>query len=86
MTLAVMTRAALGHTGRPLAVARPIALSYALVAFAALVRVFAPVLEPASYLGLILFAGALWVIGFAVFVIVYWPILTSPPLSVEEKV
>ena len=86
MTLAVMTRAALGHTGRPLAVTRPIALSYALVAVAALVRVFAPVLVPALYMGVIVVAGALWMIGFVVFVVVYWPILTGPPLLVEGKV
>ena len=81
-----MTRAALGHTGRPLAVARCIALSYVLVALAVLVRVFAPVLLPALYLEFVLLAGVLWMIGFAIFVIVYWPILIGPPLLVEEKV
>ena len=86
MTLAVMTRAALGHTGRPLAVTRPIALSYGLIALAALMRVFAPVLLPVFYLELILAAGALWMIGFGVFVAVYWPILTGPPLSAGGKV
>jgi uncharacterized protein involved in response to NO len=35
MTLAMMTRAALGHTGRPLVVPRPIAWAYGLVALAA---------------------------------------------------
>jgi uncharacterized protein involved in response to NO len=86
MTLAVMTRAALGHTGRPLAVTRPIAVSYGLVALAALVRVFAPGLFPALYLELILVAGGLWIVGFAVFVTVYWPILTGPALLAEDKV
>lgn len=86
MTLAVMTRAALGHTGRPLAVARPIALSYGLVAAAALVRVLAPVVVPAFSLELVLLAGVMWMIGFAVFVAVYGPILTGPPLLEEGKV
>lgn len=86
MTLAVMTRAALGHTGRPLVVSRPIAVSYALIALAALGRVLAPVALSAYYLELILLAGVLWIIGFGIFVAVYWPILTGPPLPAEEKV
>jgi len=86
MTLAVMTRAALGHTDRPLAVTRPIALSYGLVALGALVRVFAPGLFPAFYLELIFVAGGLWIMGFAIFVTVYWPILSGPALSGEGKV
>jgi uncharacterized protein involved in response to NO len=86
MTLAVMTRAALGHTGRPLAVTWPIALSYVLVTLAALVRVFAPVVFSVFFLELILVAGVLWMIGFGVFVVAYWPILTGPPLSAGGKV
>ena len=42
MILAVMTRAALGHTGRPLAAAKPIVADYVLVTLAALTRVFTP--------------------------------------------
>ena len=71
---------------RPLAVTRPIALSYGLVALGALVRVFAPGLFPAFYLELIFVAGGLWIMGFAIFVTVYWPILSGPALSGEGKV
>jgi len=83
MTLAVMTRAALGHSGRALVTARPITWSYLLVALAAALRVFGPELLPGYYLEIVLAAGAFWVSGFAIFVIVYWPILTGPSKSAE---
>jgi uncharacterized protein involved in response to NO len=77
MIMAVMTRASLGHTGRPLIVAGSIAVAYALLLVSALVRVFGPALVPASYLGTIEAAALLWIAAFAVYVVVYAPILTT---------
>ncbi len=76
MTLAMMTRAALGHTGRPLKVAPPIAVGYVLIALAALVRGFGTELLPAAYYEVVFLSGALWIAGFSLFALVYWPILT----------
>lgn len=78
MTLAVMSRAALGHTGRPLVVARPIALAYPLVALAALVRALGPALAPNHYYAVMFTAGGLWIAAFLLFAAVYAPILASP--------
>ena len=78
MTLAVMSRAALGHTGRPIVASRPVVLAYGLITLAALVRVFMPMLLPALYLEAIAGSGALWVAAFALFVAVYFPVLTRP--------
>jgi uncharacterized protein involved in response to NO len=78
MILSVMTRAALGHTGRPLRAAAPIAAAYALLALAALVRVFAPAVLTVDYRAVVMIAGALWIAAFALFVIVYTPILMRP--------
>lgn len=75
MILAVTTRASLGHTGRPLVVAKPIALAYVLLALAALVRVFAPALVPEAYVATVLAAGLLWLAAFGIYVVVYSPIL-----------
>lgn len=75
MILAVMTRASLGHTGRPLVVSGWIAVAYGLLAAAAAVRVFAPSLAPQSYVATVLAAGLLWVTAFSIFVVVYAPIL-----------
>lgn len=78
MTLAVMSRAALGHSGRPLVVARPIAVAYLLVAAAAGVRSLGLVLAPGHYYAVMFTAGGLWIAAFCLFIWVYAPILTSP--------
>jgi uncharacterized protein involved in response to NO len=78
MVLAVMTRAALGHTGRPLRASRPIAVAYMLLGLAALVRVFAPALGATHYLWTLIASGLLWSAAFALFLIVYTPILVRP--------
>jgi uncharacterized protein involved in response to NO len=76
MILAVMTRASLGHTGRPLVVSRGIAVAYALLLSAAAIRVFAPALAAGSYLATLEAAALAWIAAFAIFVAVYAPILT----------
>ena len=75
MILAVMSRAALGHTGRALLASRPIAIAYVLLCLAALVRVFAPSLMAVDYRLTVMVAGALWVAAFGLFMLVYTPIL-----------
>ncbi len=77
MTLAVMTRAALGHTGRPLAVATPIAWAYGAIALAALIRGFGVSLLPGQYYWVMAISGGLWILGFALFVATYWACLTE---------
>ena len=76
MILAVMTRAALGHTGRPLVVSRSVAVAYLLLLGAALARVFGSALVPAHYLGTVETAALLWIAAFTIYVVVYAPILT----------
>lgn len=78
MILAVMTRAALGHTGRPLAAGKPIALAYILVTLAVLVRTLGPTLLPMSYSAVVSLAAYLWAVAFMTFVLVYAPILARP--------
>ncbi|MBC6945771.1 NnrS family protein [Gammaproteobacteria bacterium PRO2] len=80
MILAMMTRVSLGHTGRPLAVVRPIAFGYALLAVAAVLRSFGPAL-PGPYMAMIDSAALLWVAAFAIFLVVYTPILTRPRID-----
>jgi uncharacterized protein involved in response to NO len=78
MILAVMTRASLGHTGRPLVVAKAIAWAYALLVAAAAVRVFGPSLLPLTYPHVIACAAFLWIAAFLLYVWVYTPILLRP--------
>ncbi|MEJ2299672.1 MAG: NnrS family protein [Woeseiaceae bacterium] len=75
---AVMTRASLGHTGRPLQVPASIAAAYALLAASVLVRVFGPQVLPLDYAKVVLLAGVLWSVAFVVYLAVYTPILLRP--------
>lgn len=81
MIVAVMTRASLGHTGRPLVVARSIAWAYGLLTLAALCRVLLPHVGLVPYPVVLLIAGAFWTAAFAIFVAVYGPILIRPRLD-----
>jgi len=74
MTLAVMTRATLGHTGQALQAGPATQAIYALVLAAALLRIGAAF---AGSHALLEWAGATWVIGFFVFVVVYGPLLVA---------
>ena len=75
MLVAVMTRASLGHTGRPLIADRATVVVYALVTAAAVVRVLSP-WGAAQWPLLIGLSGALWIAGFALFTAHYWPVWT----------
>lgn len=70
MTLAVMTRATLGHTGRPLKADAATLAIYALVTLAALMRVSSPFAGARSVLVTSL-AGMAWTAAFATFAIHY---------------
>lgn len=74
MTLAVMTRASLGHTGQPLTATSRISAIYVLVNLGALIRVTAPVF-PQHYAALLALSAVLWSGAFGWFVIVYAPLL-----------
>nr|WP_244614840.1 NnrS family protein [Pukyongiella litopenaei] len=78
MTLAVMSRAILGHSGRALVAPRPVAVAYALVAAAALIRWLGSELAGDLYFPLMLGAGALWIAGFTLFLTALGPIICTP--------
>ena len=72
MTLAVMTRATLGHTGRPLQASAITQAIYACVFVAAVLRIIAGL---TGSLILLEAGSALWVVGFAGFALSYSPLL-----------
>jgi uncharacterized protein involved in response to NO len=77
MVLAVTTRVALGHTGRPLHAARLTVFAYWILMLTVLIRVLGP-LTGKSYLMMIDLAASGWMLAFAIFTWVYWPILSGP--------
>jgi uncharacterized protein involved in response to NO len=76
MTLAVMTRATLGHTGQALAASPGTQAVYLFAILAALLRICA-VFHPAMLL--LDLAGVAWVCAFGGFVVLYGPLLTGRP-------
>lgn len=78
LTLGMMARVSLGHTGRMLKVPRAMHSSFLCLIFAALVRVVAPLLPSAHYLTLLTIAAAAWSSAFALFLIRYSAILLTP--------
>jgi uncharacterized protein involved in response to NO len=78
MILGFMTRAPLGHTGRPLRASRNTALAYWFVIVAGLSRVVAPLVPVNLQLSGFLLAGGCFVAAYAIYVVEYFPILTRP--------
>ncbi len=81
LTLGVMSRVALGHTGRDLVVAPMTVVAYVLVNLAAALRVGTPILFPGAMPLGIAASGLLWSLAFALFVSVYAPILVRPRID-----
>lgn len=78
MTLAMMTRATLGHSGQALA-ATPGTIAVYLLVAAALVARVAIAVSPSLTAPLMLAAAACWCGAFAGFVIIYGPLLAGKP-------
>ncbi|WP_144182909.1 NnrS family protein [Elioraea rosea] len=74
MILAVMTRATLGHTGRDLVAAPATVGAYLCIASAALLRCFGGLVADDRMVATAA-AGALWILGFALFLAVHAPML-----------
>lgn len=79
MTIAMMSRVALGHSGRDIRQLSPwMKWAFGLIAASAVCRVLLPMWLAEYYQGWLMIAGAFWVMGFAIFLWVYAPILCKP--------
>jgi uncharacterized protein involved in response to NO len=84
LTLGMMARVSLGHTGRALRVSNAMAIGFILINLAALLRVVLPLALPNWY-NLIIYGSSLsWLAAFSLFMFVYAPILTSPRIDGQE--
>ncbi|WP_336813050.1 NnrS family protein [Bosea sp. MMO-172] len=75
MTLAVMSRASLGHTGRALTATAATQLCYALVVIGTVARICSAFGH--GPVALLHVAGLGWSLAFLVFAVAYWPVLTG---------
>ncbi len=77
LILAVMTRVAMGHTGRPLALVPMGLWIYVSILLATLLRVLVALQLMDFRIGIML-AALCWVLAFGLFVILYFPVLSRP--------
>jgi len=77
LIIGVMTRVGLGHTGRPLRLPPLVIGLYGAILLAAVIRILTALQWFDYRLGLMLAATG-WIIAFAGFSVLYWPILSRP--------
>jgi uncharacterized protein involved in response to NO len=77
LTLGMMARVSLGHTGRMLVASRAIGIAFILINVAAFIRVVLPIVLPHWYLTIIYCSSLAWFSAFSLFIFVYTPILST---------
>ncbi|HSI44532.1 MAG TPA: NnrS family protein [Methylophilus sp.] len=82
ITLAMMARVSLGHTGRNIHTPpRSVSWIFGLCITATASRVFLPLLIPETYQTSVMLAAICWIAAFTWFCIAYWPILSKPRID-----
>jgi len=84
LTLGMMARVSLGHTGRALKVGNTMAIAFGLINVAVLFRVLLPIAFPGWYGILVYISTLAWLAAFALFTFVYAPILTNARVDGQE--
>jgi uncharacterized protein involved in response to NO len=75
ITLGMMSRVTLGHTGRMMQAPAVMTWAFLLLNMAALLRVFGPWLQPDLSTQWLILSSLLWIFAFSLFVLVFTPIL-----------
>lgn len=81
LTLAVMPRASLGHTGRALTAGPGLTAVFVLAILSALLRLAYAL---TAQMWMLHAAGTAWIAAFAGFAILFWPVLTGPRVSARQ--
>jgi len=84
LTLGMMARVSLGHTGRAMKASNAIAIAFVLINVATLFRVLLPIAMPHWYENLIYVSTLSWLAAFSLFVFVYAPILSSARIDGQD--
>jgi uncharacterized protein involved in response to NO len=81
LIMGMITRTALGHTGRPLATGRAETSAYVMLHLAAALRVLAALAPGLGHQPMIVASGALWAGAFLVYFAAYLPRLAQPRID-----
>lgn len=84
LTLGMMARVSLGHTGRAMKASNAIAIAFALINIAALFRVLLPIAMPGWYENLMYVSTLSWLAAFSLFIFIYAPILSNARLDGQD--
>ena len=78
LTLGMMSRVTLGHTGRDMRAPRTMAVAFVLLNAAGFARGIAPALWPERYVFLVHSAAGLWILAFTLFLVAHAAMLWQP--------
>jgi uncharacterized protein involved in response to NO len=81
LTLGMMARVALGHSGRPLVASRAMSWAFVAITGAAMARVMVPLFAPTLVRPALVAAALLWTAAFGTYLVVYVPVLLSPRID-----
>lgn len=81
LMIAMMTRSALGHSGRPLVAGTIEITVFMLMQLAAVIRVLAVLVAPGHYQAAVVLSSTIWSLAWALFLVRYIPILTRPRID-----
>ncbi|MEN8180614.1 MAG: NnrS family protein [Pseudomonadota bacterium] len=81
LTLGMMARVTLGHTGRELQPKQLVEINFIILNLAVVLRVFTPALVPDLHDLWIQLSGSLWILCFSLFSFYYLPILLRPRID-----
>ncbi|MGB4811299.1 MAG: NnrS family protein [Methylophilaceae bacterium] len=79
ITLGMMSRVALGHTGRE--IRKPsawLSIIFAGIIISVIFRSFVPMLTSQHYINWVMVSSILWILSFSIFTLIYAPILVKP--------
>jgi len=84
LTMGMMARVALGHTGRKLKASKTVAIAFVLINVAAFCRIILPIILP-KWSGIFIYSSMVaWLLAFSLFILEYGPILVSPRIDGKE--
>ena len=75
LTLGMMARVSLGHTGRPPVASRPMAWAFGAITAAAFARAIVPLFVPGGYFATLVAAAGLWTVAFLLYLVACVPVL-----------
>lgn len=84
LTLGMMARVSLGHTGRTLKASNAMAFAFIFINLSVIIRVLLPLAFPQWYNILIYVSSLTWLTAFSLFMFVYAPMLSSTRIDGQE--